>query len=425
MSRPADTAYTLVIFSWCPRGGVGSRRWSKFSKYLSRIGHSGRVFTADYPFKDVVNWCHDVDANPRLETIKLPLRYPAWLLSPNRGFWVKLGDRIYQFLTRRTSTADDWAYSIPNALTSHGDNVSPLILTVPPFSLLKVTPTLRKQYPNRKIILDFRDPWKLYTSMKRMVKGGEDYTLEAAALDAASEIWVTTKEHGDYLLEHFGISLEKIILITNGYDTDDYKALSVQQQQFAEHSSDDTYGRVVYPGWVTKKRLKSLIALLKAVKRSGSDTLRIKFEVHILSQNNLPTSGLSPDELKLLKRFVRRLQPVSPQRIPAVISRYTFGLSLDDTESHLRIPIKNFEYLGLQLRIISVGGLNTFYSALKRAGHFVSTADEATLNNLVLDLNRFMAKDGSQPALPHEGMDTFHIQRISETISSQLQANHL
>jgi hypothetical protein len=37
----------LILYYWPPEGGVGVRRWLKFSKHLSELGWEVTVFTAE------------------------------------------------------------------------------------------------------------------------------------------------------------------------------------------------------------------------------------------------------------------------------------------------------------------------------------------------------------------------------------------
>ena len=47
----------IVAYQFYPRGGVGTRRWSKFVKYLS-TDHEVHVLSAKYPYEDKVNFGH-------------------------------------------------------------------------------------------------------------------------------------------------------------------------------------------------------------------------------------------------------------------------------------------------------------------------------------------------------------------------------
>ena len=79
----------LIVYQFCPKGQIGTRRWSKFAKYLARKGYEVHVICARYPYRDSINWCHEVEGNPRIHIHRIAPWYPTYLLKPERNFTIK------------------------------------------------------------------------------------------------------------------------------------------------------------------------------------------------------------------------------------------------------------------------------------------------------------------------------------------------
>ena len=66
----------LILYYWPPEGGVGVRRWLKFSKHLSELGWEVTVFTADK--KSYLNEDRSLlkEIHPNIKIIKVPIWEP-------------------------------------------------------------------------------------------------------------------------------------------------------------------------------------------------------------------------------------------------------------------------------------------------------------------------------------------------------------
>lgn len=66
----------LILYYWPPEGGVGVRRWLKFSKHLSDLGWEVTVFTAEK--KSYLNEDPSLlkEIHPNIKIIKFPIWEP-------------------------------------------------------------------------------------------------------------------------------------------------------------------------------------------------------------------------------------------------------------------------------------------------------------------------------------------------------------
>ena len=377
----AQPKLTLVIFSWCPRGGVGSRRWSKFAKYLSYEKIATNVITTDYPIRDLMNWCHEIENNELITSTRTPLRYPIYFLRRDRNFLVKLGDRVLSRTTHGIDPAQRWALNVPEAIAWAKDDQSPIVLSVPPFSMLLCVPELRKRFVDRRIILDYRDPWSYFAPAEKLAPGGAYRAIESAALSAASEVWCITQEHKEMIMQQYDVPEGMIHIVPNGFDPADYESV-----EFPSMSNR----RAVYAGHITDRRLASLVAFLEALERKGSRLLREEFRVDYFYVQQLPTANFTPEQRRLIDKYVVTHGGVPAADVPQIIADRTFGIAIDREDYTLTIPTKNYDYLGLNRQIISLGPVASFHRAIQSVGHFVSKVTPDSLDRLVEDLNTFI-----------------------------------
>ena len=103
--------------------------------------------------------------------------------------------------------------------------IDAVVITVPPFSSVRLATRLRKIFPSLPIIVDFRDEWLTTTldlvsfnsnSRARMVA----HKAEAEAVrDATAVVLVTEAAKRELQSRYPGVPKEKFICIPNGYDT--------------------------------------------------------------------------------------------------------------------------------------------------------------------------------------------------------------
>lgn len=395
--------FTLVIFSWCPRGGVGSRRWSKFSKYLSRKGKRISVITASYSSSDEVNWCHDVNGLANLNTTYLPLGYPAFLLRKSRNFTIKLFSRLLAKTTHTIDPAQRWVNQVINHLATTDDNGA-VVVTVPPFSLMAAVPRLAEVAGDSGIILDYRDPYQHF-------QGYQAHRIEGQALALCREVWVTTKEHRNALTELYEISPERVRIIPNGYDDEDYRELPIKP---------GTGGKAVYLGQLMELRLFHLLDVLSYLDSGPFSNLQREFHLDIYTASSIPAHKFSPLQAALFKKYVTVCAPVPADKVPVTLIPYRFGVTVGVDGYNLSIPVKNFEYLALGKQVVSFGPITDFHREMANDGHLVADFSQEQILQLFAKMELLVAT-GFECKPPRQ-YDVANITKSIEDRLSQLAA---
>ncbi len=239
----------VITYNWPPSGGIGVRRWLKFSKHLPSYGWDPVILTIDplyatYPALDT-SLSEDV---PPVEIHKT--RATDWfrLLTsdkskvPSAGFAMNtdnsLKGKISRFIRGNFFIPDPrrgWnRYAFRKACEIiESQNIDRIITTSPPHSTQLIGLKLRLKYPGIKWIADLRDPWtdiyyykKFYpTPLSRMI----DSTYERRVLQSADLITTVGKSLKTLLGSKVPGIEGKIHVISNGFDEDDFSGIIAEQ----------------------------------------------------------------------------------------------------------------------------------------------------------------------------------------------------
>ncbi len=107
----------------------------------------------------------------------------------------------------------------------HERAIDAVVITVPPFSSVRLATRLRKAFPNLPILVDFRDEW--LTTTLHLVSFNSNararivaHKAEAEAVrDASSIVLVTEAAKKELQSRYPGVPREMFVTIPNGYDT--------------------------------------------------------------------------------------------------------------------------------------------------------------------------------------------------------------
>jgi len=240
----------IVTYYWPPGSGAGVQRWLKFSKYLPQYGWEPVILTVDpdfaaFPVTDF-SLLSEVPDNLVVHKTKARDYFRFYKKDkskiPSAGFAVdeKKGivSHITRFLRGNFFIPDPrrgWnRFAFKKACeiieTQKTDRV---ITTSPPHSTQLIGLKLKKKYPGIRWIADLRDPWtdiyyydKFYpTFLPRRI----DSAYEKKVLKSADRV-ITV---GNSLKELFCSKItdigEKIEVISNGYDKEDFSGLTVSK----------------------------------------------------------------------------------------------------------------------------------------------------------------------------------------------------
>ena len=218
----------MIAYYFPPGGGAGVQRSLKFAKYLPEMGWSPVILSTESPL-----------GIPRDETLgsQLPAQVPIYRVNP----WFcteTCFDSSRSFLTRLFC-----ACLIPDSIISwiqpavqlsrrviEEESVDAIYSTSPPHSSHLVGYGLKKR-TGLPWIADFRDAWLADPDRNRAFH----MRLRAATLEKWQEklvvrnadriITVSEPIRDDFLQRYPGLLEDRVTVITNGYDPDDFAGL--------------------------------------------------------------------------------------------------------------------------------------------------------------------------------------------------------
>ena len=237
----------IITYYWPPGSGAGVQRWLKFAKYLPSQGWKPVILTVDpqyaaFPATD--NTLLD-EISADLEIYKTKAR--DWFRIyrrdktkiPSAGFAANdsnsLTGKITKFIRGNFFIPDPrrgwnrYAFREACRLIEKGD-IKHIITTSPPHSTQLIGLALRKKYPSIKWIADLRDPWTdiyyydqfYHTPLARKI----DKSYEKRVLRTADSIITVGKSLKDIFCSRLPGLENKIEVIPNGYDEEDFSGIT-------------------------------------------------------------------------------------------------------------------------------------------------------------------------------------------------------
>lgn len=235
----------VIIFTYYfpPAGGVAVQRFLKFSKFLPEFGWEPIIVTVNngsYPYYDE-SLLREI--SPSLRVYRTKTFEPFELYNLLRGKKgkampvVSVGSHQERSVFQRVSEYVRANFFVPDARVGwvgyavkqaeeilKSEKVDAIITTGPPHSTHLIGLQLKQRY-GVKWLADFRDPWTgiFYNNLLPRTEATKrkDKTLETKVLQTAD--YVTVISPG--MKQEFEDRAQKIDVLFNGYDEDDFNAL--------------------------------------------------------------------------------------------------------------------------------------------------------------------------------------------------------
>ena len=248
---PSNKKILIITYYWPPCGGAGVQRWLKFAKYLPEYGWEPIVLTVDPDYAQYPAFDESLkkEINPSLKVHKTKalnyFRFGHGKKSEKVTASFDIGgngikSRVARFLRGNFFIPDPrkgwnrYAVNMAAKIIAKED-IKYVVTTSPPHSTQLIGLKLKFLFPEIKWISDLRDPWtdiyyyrKFYGTLPARLY---DRKLERKVLQKADKI-ITV---GQSLAELFASKLddldEKISVITNGYDEEDFKGIGLSKKK--------------------------------------------------------------------------------------------------------------------------------------------------------------------------------------------------
>ncbi|MDA9313024.1 glycosyltransferase, partial [Vicingaceae bacterium] len=254
----------LITYYWPPSGGAGVQRWLKLSKYLALQGTEVHILTVDPEKASYTTIDHSLlkDVHPKLhihqtdsfEIINYYSKVVGKKNVPSAGFSNVNNESIVQktvnslrsnlFIPDPRKGWNKYAYKkAEEILTKY--NIQTVITTSPPHSTQLIGLKLKERL-NTNWIADLRDPWTdiYYYHLLGHSKWSKskDKNLEKNVIERSDKILTVSKGLSEIFSSKSDQKiLDKIKLIPNGFDPDDFS-------QPLDLSKQDNYFVIAYTG---------------------------------------------------------------------------------------------------------------------------------------------------------------------------------
>ncbi|UCF78317.1 MAG: glycosyltransferase [Candidatus Eiseniibacteriota bacterium] len=267
-TRTAQREVLMLAHFFPPLGGGGVQRTSKFVKYLPDFGWTPVVVTV----KESAYWVKDSSLEEDLPSGL----HDARTLSPSVFYLLKLlpgggglrksagsggevsagGERSGALFARLRKLSsfflipDQYVGWVPFAVSAglrcmRERSISVLYSTSSPDST-HLAGLLLKRLTGRPWVADFRDPWteRLTFSPPTPLHLGLNRLMESRVVSCADRVVCTSEETArDFLKKYPRLPREKFVVITNGFDPDDFGEEIPLREKFTVTHTGNLTGR--------------------------------------------------------------------------------------------------------------------------------------------------------------------------------------
>ncbi len=353
----------IITYYWPPSSGAGVQRWLKFSKYLPSFGWEPVILTVDpeyaaYPATDMTlgkDVSDGIEVHRTAATDYFRFYRKDKSKVPTAGF-ASSGEggfrsKVLRFIRGNFFIPDprrgwnSYAFRKACELIESG-NIKHIITTSPPHSTQIVGMKLRKKYPGIRWIADLRDPWTdiYYYSMFYHTLPAKliDRRLERNVLDSSDRIITVGKTLKDLFISKLPSIKEKISVITNGFDEDDFSGIT---------STNPDKLTITYTVTLSDSYpLKSFLDAVEEYLKEGNE-IKLRFVGMVAkSQKDLILSKAGNDSVEFVP-FVDHIAAIRYMHDTTAL----LLLIPDHPSSKCILTGKLFEYLATGKPVISIG----------------------------------------------------------------------
>jgi len=381
----------ILAYKFSPAGGVGTRRWIKFCKYLERSGYELFVVTGHFSKKNNHNaWEDDLKELKNLTLSPVGNKIiPQYVFSNKRNKLEKLLSypiRAYlKFFSDGIDYAESWgkaaALKSQELINEHG--ITNVIATGAPFSTLVHASTLKIQNPDLNFIADLRDPWiedfnnrrypQKTTSHKEF---NQNYRYQQQVFNCADHITTVSKTLGEMFVNNFSLNEEKVHYIPNGFDPE------IDHYLETDKSSDEL--NIIYPGALTGGRQLAIEFLQDALIELKREGKKLPYKFHFVGS----TFSIKDDSIKDLFKFHPYM---NAQKLSLLTAEMDYGLVINAKGFSYLYSSKAAEFIGKGKPIILISEEGELSQIIKKTSshhmkydinHFKKVISELNLNNV-------------------------------------------
>lgn len=364
----------IITFKFPPMGGIGSRRWAKFAKFLAKRNYHVHIITVNYPYVDKINWLADVQNNKNIIIHKIKSSYPLMFLKPQKNSLVKILFNIFKAIIVPFYFYLDYAQGWEKHLLPYAQkliqekNIKNVIVTGPPSSIYYTSSFLKIAYPFINLIHDYRDPWNTDrdyhypNALKYFWQKEKSNYMEMFSVLHADKICLVTHDMKEQLANVYKLYKDKFFVIHNGYDEADFKNMK------SKKNKDLSIG---YFGHLPQGRLEAVELIARAIEKIKAEKKEFNIKIILYSNINQNYFKASP-YLDVIKANFEFNPMVSVDEMKKTMSKFAYGLTINDKRDPHAFGTKIFEYMALKQTILCLSQKGELYQLLKKKGQYVA-----------------------------------------------------
>ncbi len=391
----------IITYYWPPSGGGGVQRWVKFVKYLKEFSIDPIVLTVDPEFASYAifdeSLKNELPKDIKVFTAKSlePFNFYKKFVSKKEIPFAGFVNEDDSSITQKISRFIRGNFFIPDARVGWNSyaykkavrlidefNIETVITSSPPHSTQLIGLKLKKNL-NIHWIADLRDPWTDIYYYSRMYHSSIakkiDKRKEFVVLNNADKIIVVSSSIKELFASKVKSSKrEKITIISNGYDSDDFKLLG---------EIDDDHFIITYTGILADNYnidgfLKAVILL---VDRFGKSSIKLQFVGRVSKKYHKIIEGSVLKSICNFKGHVAHQESISYLKNANAL----FLAIPDEAQNDGILTGKLFEYLAARKPIIAVGPVLGDAAAIIdecNAGKMFNYYDEKNISAYIMEL---------------------------------------
>ena len=362
----------IITYYWPPTGGSGVQRWVKFSKYLPERGWQPVIYTPENPEQLARDESLLADIPECAEVIKTRITEPyeiyRRLTGGKKGAEVNPVNAQHKNWKQRLSLWIRGNCFIPDPrigwvrpsvrflvkyLQEHP--VDAVVTTGPPQSVHLIGRGLKRAL-GLHWIADFRDPWTEMFYYKHLgLSAAADrrhHRLEQSVLDEADTVLsVSPPVAADFRAK----TKTPVVLITNGYDEDDYAGLTGESLPFATPQRLRKEIRLVHTGLFAADGNPLNLWDALAQRCASNPDFRARLQIRLAGKvdaaitDAIRARGLGDNLVEL--GYLPHDETVREQRAADILL-----LPLRQEPEYAKVlPGKIFEYLAARRPVLGIG----------------------------------------------------------------------
>ncbi len=377
----------IITYKFPPMGGIGTRRWVKFAKYLDRVGYKVHILTAKYDYEDKINWRNDI--SDEIKIYKFKTKYPLLLLSESTNNITKQFKRYSNFILNKIFFYLDIAqYDAKDILSDakkiiSENNISNVIATGHPVSINYISTYLKIDNPNLNLIQDFRDNWNdlsdyHYPNGLKFFFQKENSVYKEFITTYYSDVIINVSDDLTNMMKSRYKSIEnKFITISNGYDIDDFKK---------ECKNDNSKFNIIYTGSLYNQRIEAINLILDAILELNDEFINTNLQIVLYT--NFDSNDLDVKYKTLVNNIIIFKPFVNPSSIHSIISNFRYCLSINSKFASYAFGTKIFDYMVLDKKILHISNGGSLYELLDAQNQFVCDYKVENMKKNLLNIKK-------------------------------------